>query len=122
MKLAAMYIGGTDESNANLDGCFFDASDCHRAIVVRGSSNEQNNTLNLSNCFVTNGTLEDGTIRIDNATLKLNVGRGCNVTSDMFKNYFLELEEDGSVPQTPADYIEEGVVEYTSASYRKFPV
>ena len=126
-KFAAMYIGGgSDEHNSSmtayLDGCFFDASDCHRSIVVRGSSNEINNTLNISNCFVTNGTLDDGTIRIDNKDLKLNVGRGCNVTSDMFKNYFLKLEADGSIPQTPANYLEEGVVEYTGELYRKFPV
>ena len=122
IKYSALYIGSSSNMTAYLDGCFFDASDCHRSIVVRGSSNEQNNTLNISNCFVTSGTLDDGTIRIDNDTLKLNIGRGCNVTSDMFKNYFLELAEDGSVPQTPVDYIEEGVAEYTNALYRKSPV
>lgn len=126
IKLSTMYIGGgTDENSSNLtaylDGCFFDASDCHRAIVVRGSLGEQNNTLNISNCTLTNGTLNQGTIRIDNETLKLNIGRGCNETSDMFKNGYIYLNEDGSTRQEPADYMEEGVVEYTNALYRKFP-
>ena len=127
IKLSTMYIGGgTGENDSNvtayLDSCFFDASDCHRSIVVRGSSGEQNNTLNISNCTITDGTLDQGTIRIDNETLKLNVGRGCNVTSDMFKNGYIYPNEDGSTSQVAADYIEEGVVEYTNALYRKFPV
>ncbi|MBQ3215458.1 MAG: hypothetical protein IJB11_04990, partial [Oscillospiraceae bacterium] len=116
--------GGSEANNsyvtAYMDGCFFDASECHRAIVVRGSSGEQNNTLNISNCFVTKGTLDEGTIRIDNESLKLNVGRGCNVTSDMLKNGYIYPNEDGSTRQEPADYLEDGVVAYTNDLYRKF--
>ncbi|MBQ3215619.1 MAG: hypothetical protein IJB11_05840 [Oscillospiraceae bacterium] len=121
IKYSALYLGSSNNSIAHLDGCFLDASDCHRAIVVRGSSGESNNTLNISNCYVTNGLLDEGTIRIDNNTLKMNIGQGCNITSDMFKNYFLTPGPNDTFPQTPADYIEEGVVEYTNALYRKFP-
>ena len=67
------------------------------------------------------GTLNQGTIRIDNETLKLNIGRGCKETSDMFKNGYIYLNEDGTTRQEPADYMEDGVVEYTNAIYRKFP-
>ena len=59
-------------------------------------------------------------IRIDNETLKLNIGRGCNVTPAMYKNYFIYPTES-EFTQVAVDYTEEGVVEYTGASYRKYP-
>ncbi len=126
IKYAAAYIGGGPGENnwnitAYLDGCVFDASDCHRAMVLRGSHSEQNNTINISNCVVGLGTLDEGTIRIDNATLRLNVGAGNNVIPAMFKNYFLYPNESGGHDQTAADYEQTGVVQYTKASYRKFP-
>lgn len=127
IKYGTMYIGGgTGANNSNitayLDGCVFDTSDCHRAIIIRGSLGEQNNTLNISNCLLTDGTLDTGTIRIDNETMKLNIGRGCNTTSDMFKNgYIYYNAEDDTTTRVEADYLEDGVVEYTGALYRKFP-
>ena len=95
IKLAALYIGGgSDEHNSSmtayLDGCFFDASDCHRSIVVRGSSNEINNTLNISNCFVTNGTLDDGTIRIDDTMCT-----GCGLCETLCKFDAIKLCKEG---------------------------
>lgn len=82
---ACMYVGGgSNEGNSNiivnLDGCTFgDGSTGGNAIVLRGTDGEQYNTVNISNSTITNGT---SGIRIDNETHKLNVGVGCNITTD----------------------------------------
>lgn len=78
--LAAMYIGGGSEiNNSNvtvyMDNCTF--GDLGYPIVLRGSSEEKNNTLNISNCkFLNNEPSEYHTIRIDNSTHTLNDGIG----------------------------------------------
>ena len=79
----SMYIGGSANSNnitAYLDGCTIEHNGEH-PIVMRGTDGEQNNTINISNSNVGGGT-----IRIDNDTLKLNVGIGTNITTDMIDN------------------------------------
>jgi len=123
-KYGCLYIGGGPDSNnitAYLDGCTFDASDCHRSIIIRGSSGEQNNTINISNSTVMTGTLNEDAIRIDNATHKLNVGIGTNINTDSLKNKYLYPDENGGFPQRPADYEADGVVEYTNQLYRRVP-
>ena len=123
-KYGCLYIGGGTTANnitAYLDGCTFDASDCHRSIIIRGSSGEQNNTINISNSTVMIGTLNEDAIRIDNATHKLNVGIGTNINTDSLKNKYLYPDEDGGFPQQPADYEADGVVEYTNQLYRRMP-
>jgi len=123
-KYGCLYIGGGPDSNnitAYLDGCTFDASDCHRSIIIRGSDGEQNNTINISNSTVMDGTMNSGAIRIDNATHKLNVGIGTNINTDSLKNKYLYPDENGGFPQQPADYEADGVVEYTNHLYRRVP-
>ena len=79
----SMYICGSANSNnitAYLDGCTIEHNGEH-PIVMRGTDGEQNNTINISN-----SNIGGGTIRIDNDTLKLNVGIGTNITTDMIEN------------------------------------
>lgn len=78
----AFYIGGSEGSNnliAYVDGCAFDGAGAH-AIVLRGSSGEQNNTVYISNSTTVGG------VRIDNDTLKLYVGVGTNITAVKIDN------------------------------------
>ncbi len=85
--LGTVYIGGGSEiNNSNItvymDNCTF--GDLGYPIVLRGSSEEQNNTLNMSNCKFLNSTTNNDNyrIRIDNNTHTLNVGVG-NDLSEM---------------------------------------
>ncbi len=125
-RYGALYIGGgsgPESSNvtAYLDGCTFDTSDCHRAIIIRGSGNEQNNTIYISNSTLEDGILNEGAIRIDNASHKLYIGAGTNITAASFKNTFLIPDGSGKFPQYPADYIEEGCAVFTDELYRRQP-
>lgn len=81
------YVGGGTGDNHNnitayLDGCVI-GDGGGNAFVVRGSSGEQNNTVNLSNCTIVDGA---GLIRIDGGALKVNIGYGTNITVDMIDN------------------------------------
>jgi hypothetical protein len=85
--LGALYIGGgTGNNNSKItvymDNCTF--GDLGYPIVLRGSSEEKNNTLNISNCKFLNSTTNNDKyrIRIDNNTHTLNVGIG-NDLSEM---------------------------------------
>lgn len=125
-RYGALYIGGgsgPESSNVTtyLDGCTFDTSDCHRAIIIRGSGNEQNNTIYISNSYLEDGILNEGAIRIDNASHKLYIGAGTNITAASFKNTFLIPDGSGNFPQYPADYIEEGCAVFTDELYRRQP-
>lgn len=93
--LGAMYIGGGSEINnfnitVYMDNCTF--GDLGYPIVLRGSSEEKNNTLNMSNCKFLNSTTNNDKyrIRIDNNTHTLNVGIGNDLSE-------VELNQD-SVP------------------------
>lgn len=82
--LGGFYIGGgSGENNSNvtvyLDGCTFDV--VNRAFVLRGTDGETNNTVNISNSTVLDAA--NHPIRIDNDTLRLNIGIGGNITPDM---------------------------------------
>ena len=84
-RLGAFYIGGGSNQNditAYLDNCEIKGGAANHLFVLRGTDNEQNNTINISNCTVTG----DNKIRIDNETLKLNIGEGTNITTDMIDN------------------------------------
>lgn len=110
-KFSAVYIGGGPDSvniTAYMDGCRIDGTDGNTSIVVRGTSGEQNNTLNVSNC-----TLVDPSkwIRVDNDTLRINIGVGTNITTASLKY----VEKDGS----PVDYVEKGRAAFTGALYRR---
>lgn len=117
---SAMYIIGA-YTQVYMDNCAFDASKTHRSIVIRGTPGETHNSLYISNSTVEDGTLDQGAIRIDNDTMMLYVGIGNNITSDSLKNGFTSHDENGGVTQYYADYEEEGVVEYTGKSYRRYP-
>ncbi len=108
-NFAAMYVGTESGSTAYLDGCTIDGSDAQSAIVLRGSNQEQNNTLNLSNTTFTDSSKK---IRIDNNSLRLNVGVGCNITTDSFAN----TNQD----ETVADYVQAGRAAFTAENYRRF--
>lgn len=87
LALAGFYVGGgVGEGNNNvtvyLDGCTIGIPG-KTAFVIRGSSGEQNNTVNISNSTIVDGALP---IRVDNATHKLNVGIGGNITADKIDN------------------------------------
>jgi hypothetical protein len=73
----AFYIGGTNNVEVYLDNCTIDGTDCTQgAFVIRSSSGETNNTVNISNSNV-----ENGAVRIDpNSGHRVNIGMGCNFT------------------------------------------
>ena len=82
--LGGFYIGGgSGENNSNmavyLDGCTFDVTNW--AFVLRGTDGETNNTVNISNSTVLDAA--NHPIRIDNETLRVNIGIGGNITPDM---------------------------------------
>ena len=82
--LGGFYIGGgSGENNSNmevyLDGCTFDV--VNRAFVLRGTDGETNNTVNISNSTIVDAA--NHPIRIDNETLRVNIGIGGNITPDM---------------------------------------
>ena len=76
------YIGGGSEARSNnmtiyMDGCTLGTAEGGNALVLRGSSGETNNTVNISNSNIVAG----GGIRVDNDTHTLNIGIGCNITA-----------------------------------------
>ena len=82
--LGGFYMGGgTGDNHSNmtswLDGCTFDVT--NRAFVLRGTDGETNNTVNISNSTVLDAA--NHPIRIDNDTMRVNIGIGGNITPDM---------------------------------------
>lgn len=121
VRYSALYIGGGSEENSSnmtayLDGCIVDGTDANTSIVVRGSSGEQNNTLNVSNC-----TLVDTAkwIRVDNDTLRINIGMGGNITAASLKYVEVDPETDQEVP---IDYVERGRAVFNNELYRRHHV
>lgn len=73
----SMYIGGMSDMSVYLDGCTFISETNANSIILRGTSGEVNNTVNISN-----STLVDlQGIRIDNDTHTVNIGVGNNFTA-----------------------------------------
>ena len=112
-RYSSMYIGGgsgVNNSNmvAYMDGCQFDGTETNSSIAVRGSSGEQNNTLNVSNC-----TLVDTRkwVRVDNDTLRINIGMGTNIAVENLKNQ----DNDGNY----VDYVGRGRAAFTGGLYRR---
>jgi hypothetical protein len=88
-RLGALYVGGgTGANNSNvtafLDGCVlndtYNGTDkgAWACLVLRGTDGETGHNISISNSQVT------GYIRIDNDTMKLNVGVGTNITTGTF--------------------------------------
>lgn len=73
----AFYVGGSSDGVVNMDNCTIDGTDCTQGVfVMRSGSGETNNTVNISNSDIVNGT-----IRIDpNSNHRVNIGMGCNFT------------------------------------------
>ncbi|MBQ7345035.1 MAG: hypothetical protein IJW45_03105 [Oscillospiraceae bacterium] len=117
-KISAVYIGGGSGENSSnmvayLDGCVIDGSDANTSIVVRGSSDEQNNTLNVSNCTL----VDTGKwIRVDNDTLRINIGMGTNITEQCLKN---REDADGDGEDEYLDYVAAGRAVFTGGLYRR---
>lgn len=81
-QLAGFYIGGSANANnisVYMNNC--NISGGNKAFVLRGTSGEQNNKL-----YISNSTIGNNQIRIDNDTLKLYVGNGTNITADKTNN------------------------------------
>jgi len=108
--LGSFYIGGgTSENNSNvtayLDNCIID-SETGSAFVLRGTSGETNNTINISNPTILNNRV----IRIDpNLGHKLNIGVGgesifslvnnseyAEVTNELYRRNHEEKVLDGN--------------------------
>ena len=73
----SMYVGAND-TTVYIDGCTFDPAGHHISLVLRGSNDEQNITVNISNSTLGDG----GQVRVDNDTHTLNVGVGTDITTD----------------------------------------
>ena len=93
--MGGIYIGSGSNITAYLDGCTINENNpSYWGMVLRGSSNETNNVVNISNSTV------GGMIRVDNETLILNVGANTNIQDD-------KIREDPSF------------VRYTNEVYRR---
>lgn len=77
---AGFYIGGADNITVYMDNCKIYGSASQ--IVLRGSSGEQNNTLKISNSNLYDLDGDYLSVRIDNDTHKLYIGKGCNFTAE----------------------------------------
>jgi hypothetical protein len=79
---AGFYIGGTTGNNIKvyMDNCKIYGTASQ--IVLRGSSNEKNNTLKISNSDLYDLNGDYLSVRIDNDTHKLYIGKGCNFTAE----------------------------------------
>jgi predicted ribosomally synthesized peptide with SipW-like signal peptide len=90
---AGCYIGGKERKNITV---YMDNCDIYgevQPIVLRGTEDEQNNTLYISNSTI-NTNYTSG-IRIDNNTHKLYIGSGNNFTiNDVFKGQDSVIETD----------------------------
>ena len=76
---AGFYIGGgykQDNIVVYMDNCNVESTG--NAFVLRGTSGELNNTL-----YISNSSIQNQAIRIDNNTHKLVIGTGCNFTKDV---------------------------------------
>lgn len=83
---AAMYIGGAtglDNITVYADGCSFEAP--MQVICMRGSSNEKNNTIYISNSSINLDYTHSG-VRVDNTTHKVYLGSGNNFAVEDVKN------------------------------------
>lgn len=105
-RLGALYVGGGTGANSSnvtafLDGCVlndtYNGTDkgAWHCLVLRGTDGETGHNISISNSQVT------GYIRVDNETMKLNVGVGTNITT-------------GTLAGSTADY-----TEFTDKLYRK---
>lgn len=75
---AGFYIGGGEKQDnivVYMDNCYVESTG--HAFVLRGSSGEQNNSL-----YISNTTIKNESIRIDNNSHKLIIGNGCNFTKE----------------------------------------
>lgn len=75
---AGFYIGGGEKQDnivVYMDNCYVESTG--HAFVLRGSSGEQNNSL-----YISNTTIKNKSIRIDNNSHKLIIGNGCNFTKE----------------------------------------
>lgn len=81
---AAFYIGGDSNITVYMDGC--EISGSVQTIVMRGSSNEQNNAIYISNSEINLGGV---TVRVgneNNMTNRLYLGVGNNFTAENTNN------------------------------------
>lgn len=88
-NFGAMYIGGGAAENNNnitvyIDGCvindtYYETEERKTswAMVLRGTNGETGHIVNISNSQCA------GRFRLDNSTMRLNVGAGTNITDDM---------------------------------------
>lgn len=78
-NFGGFYIGGVGEAGSNMKAYINNCSITggSAAFVIRGSSGEQNNEV-----YISNSTIGTNKVRIDNDTLKLYIGKGCNFAAE----------------------------------------
>ena len=98
--LAAMYVGGgREERNSNIGNAYFDncvfGDKQHNVydIVMRGSMDEVNNTIHLSNCTFTHSKM-----RNDSETHAIYIGAGCVYDGEI--HFVTNMETLGQVYYT----------------------
>lgn len=74
-QLGGFYIGDTTNANVYMDKCTIRGGS--KAFVLRGTDTGTNNKL-----YISNSTIGDNQIRIDNETLRVYIGKGNNITTD----------------------------------------
>jgi hypothetical protein len=77
---AGFYIGSGDNIKVYMDNCKIYGTASQ--IVLRGSSGEQNNTLYISRSKLYDLDGDYLSVRIDNDTHKLYIGKGSNFTAE----------------------------------------
>lgn len=74
-QLGGFYIGDTSNANVYMDKCTIRGGS--KAFVLRGTDTGTNNKL-----YISNSTIGDNQIRIDNETLRVYIGKDTNITTD----------------------------------------
>ena len=98
---AGFYIGGGSDRNnvvVYMDNC--DIGGDVWALILRGSSNEHNNTLYISNSRLTG----KGYVRVDNNTHRLFIGAGNNFTKELIADLNKQPLADGTIIVTDNTY------------------
>ena len=98
---AGFYIGGGSDRNnvvVYMDNC--DIGGDVWALILRGSSNEHNNTLYISNSRLTG----KGYVRVDNNTHRLFIGAGNNFTEELVADLNKQPLAEGTIIVTDNTY------------------
>ena len=98
-------MGGADSNNITvyMDNC--DIYGSANQIVLRGTSNEKNNSLYISNSTIHDLDGNNIAVHIDNDTHRLYIGKGNNFTASNAVTWGTITNWDGIVVNTDETYI-----------------